>query len=126
MQDFRTEIAKAKGMGSTKSGMHFWLMQRLTAVVIALCVIWICIFVQSISSKSQADIVLTLQKPHNSIILIILIITGLYHAALGMQVVIEDYISNLFLRHAIILGVKLFSYVTIISSIAAVIYLMVL
>lgn len=125
-QDFRTGLAKAKGMGSAKSGMHHWLMQRFMAVVIALCVIWIFLFAYSISGKSPSDIVLTLQKPQNTIPLMILIISSFYHAALGMQVVIEDYVSNLCIRYGLIFGIKLFAYVTIIASLAAVIYLMVL
>ena len=125
-QDFRTGLSKAKGLGSAKSGMHHWLMQRVTAVVLALCVIWIFTFAHSISGKSPADIVITLQKPQNSIILMILIITSFYHAALGIQVVIEDYIPNLCVRYGLIFGIKLFSYVTIIAALAATIYLMVL
>ena len=126
IQDFRTGLAKAKGMGSAKSGMHHWLMQRVTAVVIALCVIWIVLFAHSISGKSPADIVLTLQKPQNAIILMILIVTSFYHAALGMQVVIEDYVPNLCMRYLLIFIIKLFSYITIVASLAAIIYLMVL
>ena len=125
-KDFRTDLAKAKGSGSARSGMHHWLMQRVTSVIIALCVIWIFYFAHSISGKSPADIVVTLQKPQNAIILMILIITSFYHAALGMQVVIEDYVPNLCTRYGLIFGIKLFSYVTILSSLAAVVYLMVL
>jgi succinate dehydrogenase / fumarate reductase membrane anchor subunit len=126
IQDFRAGLAKAKGMGSAKSGMHHWLMQRITAVVVALCVIWIFSFAHSISGKSPADIVLTLQKPQHAIPLMILIISSFYHAALGMQVVIEDYVPNLCVRYGLIFGVKLFSYVTIVAALAAVVYLMVL
>jgi len=126
IQDFRTPLAKAKGSGSAKSGMHHWLMQRLTAVAVALCIIWIFYFAYSISGKSPTDIVLILQKPYNAIILMILIVSSFYHAALGMQVVIEDYVPNLCIRYGLIFGIKLFSYVTILSSIAAVVYLMVL
>ncbi len=125
-KDFRTGLAKAKGMGSAKSGMHHWLMQRATAVIIALCIIWIFAFAHSISGKSPSDIVLTLQKPQNAIILMILIMTSFYHAALGMQVVIEDYVPNLCARYGLIFGIKLFSYITIIASLAALVYLMVL
>jgi len=126
MLDFRTDLAKAKGNGSAKSGMHHWLMQRITAVIIALCVIWVFYFVHSISKKSPSDIVLILQKPYNAIPLMMLIISSFYHAALGMQVVIEDYVSNLCMRYGLIISIKIFSYVTILASVSAVVYLMVL
>ena len=124
--DFRSGLARAKGSGSAKSGMHHWLMQRVTAGVLVLCVIWICLFAHAIAGKSAADIVIILQKPSNSIPLMILIITSFYHAALGMQVVIEDYVPNLCMRYGLIFATKLFSYATIISSLAAIVYLMVL
>ncbi len=126
IRDLRTGLAKAKGMGSAKSGMYHWVMQRFAALVIAFCVVWIFLFANSISDKSASDIVLTLQKPQNAITLMILITSSFYHAMLGMQVVIEDYVSNLFMRYFLIFGVKLFSYVTIAASLSSVFYLMVL
>lgn len=126
LQDFRTPLSKAKNTGSAKSGMHHWLMQRLSGLVIVFCIIWMFCFARGISGKSVAEIVNLLQKPYNAITLMILIIMSFYHAALGMQVVIEDYISNLFVRNGLILLVKFFSYLTVICSVAAMIYLMVL
>jgi succinate dehydrogenase / fumarate reductase membrane anchor subunit len=125
-QDYRNPLTKAKGIGSAKGGMHHWLMQRITGLVLVFCVIWIFYFACSISGKSPAEVVSLLQKPYNAITLMILIITSFYHAAIGMQVVIEDYIPNLCLRYGLILLVKLFSYLTIICGLAAMIYLMVL
>lgn len=126
LQDFRTPLAKAKAMGSAKSGMHHWLMQRITGLVLIFCVIWIFYFASSISGKSPAEIVSILQKPYNAITVTILLLTSFYHAALGMQVVIEDYIPNLCLRNGLILLIKIFSFITCISGAAAMIYLMVL
>jgi succinate dehydrogenase / fumarate reductase membrane anchor subunit len=125
-QDFRTDFAKAKGNGSARSGMHHWLMQRFTAIIIALCVIWIFYFAHSISGKSSAEIAFILHKPYNIISLMILIIASFYHAALGMQVVVEDYVPNLCMRYSLILVIKLFSYVTMFSAVTALVYLMVL
>lgn len=125
-QDFRTDFAKAKGNGSAKSGMHHWLMQRFTAIIIALSVIWIFYFAHSISGKSSAEIAFILHKPYNIISLMILIITSFYHAALGMQVVIEDYVTNLCIRYSLIFAIKIFSYVTMFSAVAALVYLMTL
>jgi succinate dehydrogenase / fumarate reductase membrane anchor subunit len=125
-KDFRTELAKAKGLGSAKHGMRHWLMQRVTGLIISICVVWIFIFGKNIFGKSSSDIVLILQRPENVIPLIILIISGFYHAALGMQVVIEDYVPNLCMRYALIMFIKLFSILTVVSSLCAIIYVMVL
>lgn len=124
-KDLRTEYVKAK-IGSAKHGMRHWLSQRISALVIALCIVWIFYFTHNISEKSASDIVLILQKPVNVIFLMILTISSLYHAMLGIQVVIEDYISNICIRNALIILLKIFVAVTILSSTLALFYIMVL
>ena len=93
--------------------MRHRLSQRISALVIALCIVWIFYFTHNISEKSASDIVLILQKPVNVIFLMILTISSLYHAKLGIQVVIEDYISNICIRNALIILLKIFVAVTI-------------
>jgi len=118
--------SKKKNLGSAKSGMHHWLMQRFTALILVASGLWIFYFAAALSSHSMAEIVIILQKPENIIPLIIFSIIGFYHAALGMQVVIEDYVPNLCVRNSMILSIKIFSLITVISGAAALIYLMVL
>lgn len=125
-QDLRTDLSKAKGLGSAKGGMSHWLAQRFTALILLICSAWIILFASAISGKSSTDIVIILQKPQNSIFLMLLIISSFYHAALGMQVVIEDYVSNLCMRYILIFAIKIFACLTVVASIAAIIYLMVL
>lgn len=126
IKDLRSPLSKARGLGSAKSGMHHWLMQRLSGLVLASLVIWIFYFIIMIADKSSMEIILVLQDPFNIIPLIILVLTSFYHGSLGMQVVIEDYVSNLSIRWSLIIFIKGLSYITIISTISALIYLMVL
>jgi len=117
---------KTKNFGSTKTGMHHWLMQRVTAAILVLSSGWVFYLGSELKGHSMGQIVTILQSPVNIVPLIIFTIIGFYHAALGMQVVIEDYIPNLCIRYSMILLVKIFAFITVISSIAALIYLMVL
>ncbi len=126
MQDLRSSLSKAKGLGSSKSGLHHWLAQRITALILVLSVVYIFYIAHLVSGHSMSDIVLALQKPGIIIPMLIFTTVGFYHAALGMQVVIEDYVPNLAVRYTGILLVKIFSLVTVISTICALIYLMVL
>ncbi len=119
-------IKKNKIQKSAKTGMHHWLMQRVTAIILTISGAWIFYFGHSISGHSMGEIVTILQKPENIVPLIIFSVIGFYHGALGMQVVIEDYVPNLCTRYSLILLVKIFSFLTIVSSCSALIYLMVL
>ena len=124
--DFRTPFAKAKGDGSSKSGSHHFLMQRLTAVILAFSVLWVFCLGCSLPGKAMSEVVEILKCPCNIIALMIFSITGFYHGALGMQVIIEDYVSCICGRYFLIITVKIFSFVTIVASLAALTYLMVL
>lgn len=124
--DFRSDFSKAKNLGSAKSGSHHWLMQRITAIILSFAVLWVFCLGTKFAGSTMSDIMIELQKPCNVIALMIFSITGFYHGALGMQVVIEDYVSCICVRNTLIILVKLFSFVTIIASLASLIYLMVL
>jgi succinate dehydrogenase / fumarate reductase membrane anchor subunit len=121
-----TSFKKLKIQSSAKTGMHHWLMQRVTALILTISGIWVLYFGNAVSGHSMGEIVSILQKPENIVPLIIFSIIGFYHGALGIQVVIEDYIPNLCTRYALILLIKIFTLITIICSCAALIYLMVL
>jgi len=125
-KDFRTDFAKAKNYGSAKSGSHHWLAQRLTALILIASVFWIFYLGNGLSGASMGEIAIEIQKPFNLIALMVFILCGFYHGSLGMQVIIEDYVSCIIGRNILIILVRIFSFVTIISSLAALTYLMVL
>lgn len=111
---------------SAKNGHHHWIMQRITAVILAFSVFWVLCISAGASSKSMIEIVEMLKCPCNIVPLMIFVIAGFYHGALGMQVIFEDYISCKYGRIIMTIFVKLFTFVTIIASLSALTYLMVL
>ncbi|HJD55200.1 MAG TPA: succinate dehydrogenase, hydrophobic membrane anchor protein [Rickettsia endosymbiont of Pyrocoelia pectoralis] len=120
--DFRAEIVKAKNTGSANSGSHHWLLQRITGVILALCSVWLIYFTLSNKNNDINIIMWELKNPINLVFLLITVITSLYHAMLGMRVVIEDYISCNKLRNVLIIGVQLFCIVTIAAFVVAMFY----
>ena len=93
-RDFRTPVARARGLGSGKTGTgHFW-WQRVTAVALVPLVAW---FVGTLVSLAGADLVTVqtvLARPFNAIAFALFAIALFWHAKLGLQVVIEDYIHQ--------------------------------
>jgi len=72
---------------------HFWV-QRLTAIALVPLTIWFCFSLASLPKMSHANLVAWLHSPFNAAMMILVIAVGLYHAKLGLQVIVEDYISN--------------------------------
>jgi succinate dehydrogenase / fumarate reductase, membrane anchor subunit len=121
---FRSELSKAKGLGSASSGSHHWWHQRLTALMLALMAAWLFCFTWSVADQELSGVLNVLQKPYNIIMLSLFILVSFYHASLGMQVVIEDYITCRALRLVLLLCIQLFSILTVISFLVAVLYIM--
>ena len=91
---FRTPLQRARGLGSAKSGTgHFW-WQRVTAIALALLVPWLVGMLVSFVGADLGTVQLALSRPWNAILLAICAIALFWHAKLGMQVVIEDYVHT--------------------------------
>lgn len=105
-----------KKQGSAKSGVHHWWAQRLSALVLIPLSIW---FVASLAQMPfiNYDVVLGwLRSTFNASALIVMMLSILYHAALGMQVVYEDYIHNEGVKVASILVTKfIFMFMAVIA-----------
>lgn len=105
--NYRTPLRKARGLGSAKGGTEHWWAQRVTAVALIPLSLWFVVSVAELPYASYENVVDWITAPWNTILLISLIISVFYHAALGIQVVIEDYVHTDWLKIAGILGMKL-------------------
>ena len=119
---FRSNLSKAKNLGSDASGSKHWWHQRFTAVIMALSSIWVAYFSWDVIGLGINGIIEIIKEPYNIIMLSIFTVTGFYHSTLGMQVVIEDYISCRALRLTLLLTVQIFSIATIVSFLVAIIH----
>ena len=92
MSDMRTPLARARGIGSGKTGTgHFWT-QRVTAVALALLVPWLVGLLVSMVGADVEAVRAAIARPWNAILLSAFVVALFWHAKLGMQVVIEDYV----------------------------------
>jgi succinate dehydrogenase / fumarate reductase membrane anchor subunit len=96
MTDRRTPLARARGLGSAKEGVHHWWMQRLTAIALIPLVVWFAISLVMLSGAEYQVVRAWLASPLVMVMLILTIGIGLHHAQLGMQVVWEDYTEGAF------------------------------
>jgi len=104
---YQTSLSKAQGLGSAKSGTKHWWMQRITALALIPLAFWMVLFLQQLFHASYVQIQHWLVSPINFTLLLAWAFVGFYHAALGLQVVIEDYVSPEWLKMTAVWLVKL-------------------
>jgi succinate dehydrogenase / fumarate reductase, membrane anchor subunit len=93
-RDMRTPLARAIGLGSAKGGVDHWWMQRVSAIALVPLTMW---FIAAIIGKTWANytaFVAWMRNPITDILMGLLLIALFYHAALDLQVVVEDYVHS--------------------------------
>ena len=102
-RDLRTPLARARGIGSGKTGTgHFWV-QRVTAVALMLLVPWLVGLLVSMVGAELGAVRETLARPWNAVLLAAFVIAAFWHAKLGIQVIIEDYVHTRWAEIALLL-----------------------
>ena len=103
---FRTPLGRVRGLGSAKDGTGHWWMQRLTALALVPITVWFVISVIGMAGASYAEFSAWLANPLVAGLFLILIAATFYHAVLGLQVVVEDYLHNEGMKIATLLVIK--------------------
>ena len=87
-------LARARGHGSAKEGVHHWYAQRASALLLIVLMGWLIYAMIRLSGADHGTASSFIAQPTNAAFLVLLIVTLFYHAMLGLQVVIEDYVHN--------------------------------
>ncbi|TWT15634.1 succinate dehydrogenase, hydrophobic membrane anchor protein [Reyranella sp. CPCC 100927] len=120
MADLRSPLARVRGLGSAQDGTHHWWLQRVTAIALVPLVVWFIISMLRVAPEGQAAVRAWIASPITMTMLILFIAVGLWHAALGMQVVIEDYVHTKGWRIGLDLAVKFIAAALIVAGIVAI------
>lgn len=106
MRDMRTPLARAMGLGSAKEGVGAWWAERVSAVALVPLALWFAASIIAHTGSDYATFIVWLRTPLAAILMILLLIALFYHTALGLQVVIEDYVHSA-AKFAAVIAVRL-------------------
>lgn len=105
----RHPLSKARGLGSAKDGTGHWIAQRVTAIIMAPLLVWFLYALVDLTAGGAGaeEVRLWMQSPLQALAMVIFLGAMFYHSALGLQVVVEDYIHCECLKIAALLIVKI-------------------
>jgi succinate dehydrogenase membrane anchor subunit len=90
----RSPLGRALGLGPAKEGVEHWWIQRVTAVALVPLTLWLTASIIALAGSGHDAFIAWLSTPLATILMVLLLIALFYHAALGLQVVIEDYLHS--------------------------------
>ena len=89
-----TSLGRVRGLGAAHHGPHHWLVQRFTAIGNVVLMSWLLISLALLGDYGYASMVKWLSQPIPATAMILLVFSLFWHARLGLQVLIEDYIHD--------------------------------
>jgi succinate dehydrogenase / fumarate reductase, membrane anchor subunit len=114
-KDLRNPLKRARGLGSAQSGVSHWWTQRVTAMGLVLLSLWFVIMVLGLLHADYATARAAVAKPWNAVLIIAFLVTALWHAVLGLQVVIEDYVHTRWKEVFLLVAIK---FLAVLSALA--------
>lgn len=123
MRSMRTPMARVRGLGAAKEGVHHWWMQRLTAIALVPLTLWFVVSVAGLAGMDHAAAAAWIGSPPVTVLLVLLIAATFWHAQLGVQVVVEDYVHNEAVKLAALIAIKFAAVALAVASIFAVLRL---
>ena len=118
--DLRSPLSKATGLGSAKHGFSHWWWQRVTAIALIPLTLWFVYSLLCLFGSDYQQASAWLASPLNATIMLLFVLTALYHAQTGVQVVIEDYVHGKVMNLSLLLCVKFISVIMAMLAIISV------
>ena len=92
--NLRDPLAQARGLGTAKDGVNHWWLQRVTAIALMLLSPWFVWFALHLIGADQLAARESIARPLNASLLVFFMLSLFWHARLGLQVVVEDYVHG--------------------------------
>lgn len=122
-RQMRSPLGRVLGLGSAREGVEHWWRQRTTALLLVPLTLWFVITAIGLIGADRAAIAAWMHNPMAAVFMVLLIVATFYHAALGLQVVIEDYVHGEAARITTLLVMRLLCILFVLRGVLAVLKL---
>jgi succinate dehydrogenase / fumarate reductase membrane anchor subunit len=112
----RPALGTVLGSGSARAGVEHWWSQRVSAVAAAVLGLWFIYSLLTLPALDRAGLIAWLADPVSATLMLLFLLATFWHSALGVQVVIEDYVHHKALR---VLGLLAARYLHLLAGGAA-------
>ena len=90
----RSPLGYVLGHGSAREGVHHWWHLRTTSAALVVLGPWFLFGVLTLDDLSRATVAAWVERPFNAVMLLLFVFVTVWHSALGVQVVVEDYVRG--------------------------------
>jgi succinate dehydrogenase / fumarate reductase membrane anchor subunit len=103
----RSPLGRARGLGSARGGVEHWWMQRVTAAALIPLTLWFAVSLIELTGSDYNAFIAWLKAPFVAILMVLLLIALFHHMALGLQVVVEDYVHSELAKIPAVVAIRL-------------------
>jgi len=106
----RSALGYARGLGAARGAATHWIGQRFSAVALVPLGLWF-VFGAVIGNlgADHAAIRAWMASPVNATLMILFVLMAFQHGALGLQVVLEDYVHGAAAKNVAVIVNKMFA-----------------
>ncbi len=90
----KTPLGRVRGLGPSGEGAEHWWDERLSSIATFLLTIWFIVSLLRLPSIDHGTLGEWLSQPLVAVPMLLLIVTAFWHARMGLQVIVEDYVHQ--------------------------------
>lgn len=104
VQQFRTPLSRARGLGAARHGVGHFITERVSGLALVPLTLWGAYAALKLIGADQHTVAAWIGQPLNAVLSSLLLIAALIHLSNAMQVVIEDYVHRFTSKSALVIG----------------------
>lgn len=116
----RTPLKNVRGLGSAQSGVRHWWLQRLTAIALVPLSVWLLWLSAGLVHADYATVRAAIGQPVHAVLLVAFAVSLFWHGALGLQVIIEDYIHTRWQEVTLQIAVRFGAFLAVVACVLAI------
>lgn len=120
MAVMRSQLGRARGLGSAKSGSGHWWAERVTALALVPLTLWFICAAVRLLGASHDEVLAWIANPFVIVGLIALLLATFHHIQIGLQAVVDDYVHVEGVRLVLLLLIKAVCFVFALAGIVSV------